>query len=229
MTSPQGGGGLIRLSDIKVRIYHGLRFERVFNAGWSFTPSPGIVAADIKKMGLQLESFKVPLTTAIKTVMMPSIRKNFDVGGRPEPGWDPLAEYTIERRGGSAWPILVRSGNLMKVASSFQIWSIGQESAAIRQLPSKVWYGNLHQEGYGSIAGTARRMLGSAITRESFNKLVSELAQGKRSGSQQTKFVIPQREFALFQEADIEKIQEIFIEWMEQKVNEAGRAWTPRF
>jgi phage gpG-like protein len=222
-------GGLIRLSDIKVRIYHGLRFERVFNAGWSFPPSPGIVAADIKKMGLEFESYKVPLTTAIKTIMMPSIRKNFDVGGRPEPGWEPLAEFTIAMRGGSAWPILVRSGNLKKTASSFQIWSIGQTSATIRQLPSRVWYGNLHQEGYGSIGGIARRMLGSAATPASIQKLSIELASGRRPASQQTKFTLPQREFALFQEEDIEKIQEIFIEWMEEKVNKAGRAWTPRF
>jgi hypothetical protein len=44
----------------------------------------------------------------------------------------------------------------------------------------------------------------------------------------QSKFVIPQREFALFQDEDIEAIQEIFIVWMEKRADQVGRGWNVR-
>jgi phage gpG-like protein len=54
-------------------------------------------------------------------------------------------------------------------------------------------------------------------------------SQGARAASKQSKFVIPQREFAMFQEEDIEAIQEIFIEWMERRADQVGRGWAVRF
>jgi phage gpG-like protein len=163
--------------------------------------------------------------------MMPSIRKNFDVGGRPEPGWEPLADYTVEVRG-SAQPILVRSGALKRTASSFNIWSIGETSAAIKQLPSTVWYGNIHQEGYGSLGQKARKLLGGQASAASVAEVASRLFEQsgatREKGRRETKFVIPQREFALFQESDIEKIQEIFADWMEDRADQVGRGWNIR-
>lgn len=226
----------LRPSDIKYSIYGrsgrgGLRFDRVLYAGWSFHPAPGIVAKDIDRLGLDIRSYKVPLVKAIKLVMMPSIRKNFEAGGRPEPGWEPLAEYTIQVRG-DAWPILVRSGALKKVASSFAIWTIGETSASIRQLPSKVWYGNIHQEGYGSIGQKARKLLGAGASAKSVAEVAARLfeqaGKTREKGKKETKFVIPQREFALFQREDVEKIQEIFIEWMEDRADRVGRGWNMR-
>lgn len=224
--------GPLRPSDIKYAIYGqrgvgGIRFDRVMYAGWSFYPAPGIMARDVNKLGLELESFKEPLRTAIKMVMIPSIRKNFRVGGRPEPGWDPLAPYTIEVRG-NAWPILIRSGALMKAATSFSIWTITKETASIREMPTRVWYGNIHQGGYGSIGSIARRELGAGAAQEDIEQRMMELFLGARPPSRQSKFVIPQREFALFQEEDIVKIQEIFIEWMEAKADKVGRGWNTR-
>lgn len=214
----------LRLSEIKRAIYGGLRFDRVLYAGWSFQPSPGIVAKDIDRLGIDIRSFKEPLIKAIRLVMMPSIRKNFEMGGRPEPGWPPLAEYTVKVRG-EAWPILVRSGALKKVATSFSIWTIGQTTASIRELPSKVWYGNLHQAGYGSIGQIARKELGPRATPQDIQDRAMQLFLGARPAHQQSKIVIPQREFAVFQDEDMEKIQEIFIDWVEQRADRVGRTW----
>lgn len=229
---PPPRGVPLRPSEIKYAIYGkrgrgGLRLDRVLYAGWSFSPAPGIVAKDINKLALDLESFRVPLTSAIKLVVIPSIRKNFMVGGRPEPGWEPLAEYTIRVRG-DAWPILVRSGALKRAATSFSIWTVGKETASIRQLPSSVWYGNLHQAGYGSLGTIARRELGAGATQEDVEARMMELFMGARPAKKQSKFVIPQREFAMFQEEDIEKIQEIFVKWMEEQADKVGRGWRVR-
>jgi phage gpG-like protein len=112
------------------------------------------------------------------------------------------------------------------VASSFEVWTITNETASIRQLPSQVWYGNLHQAGYGSIEGTARRLLGKgARNAEALEVAIGRLMMGARDPSQQSKFVIPQREFALFQDEDVEAIQEIFIEWMGRRADQVGRGW----
>jgi len=216
--------GPIRLSDIKVAIYHGLKFNRVMYAGWSFWPAPALVAKDIDKLGLSMRSgFRVPLEIAIREVMMPSIRENFRRGGRPET-WDPLAEYTVQVRG-TTGPILVRSGNLMDVASSFGVWSISNGTAAIKTLPSIVWYGNLHQGGYGSVRGIARKLLGGKATKSAMDEMMGKLVAGMRPVSKQSKFVIPERPFAMFQEEDIDAIQEIFANWMEEMADNVGRAW----
>lgn len=234
MTSPFNAP--LRLSQIKWAIYgrgggsvgRGLRFQRVLYAGWDFYPAPGIVAKDINKLGLELRSFRLPLVTAIRSIMERSIYQNFEQGGRPVP-WQALSDYAVQVRG-SAEPILVRSGALRDVASSFEVWTITDNDASIRSLPTRVWYGNLHQSGYGSIGSTARRLLGGRASAEDIQALSNRLSmglssQGARAPGQQSKFVIPQREFAMFQEEDVEAIQEIFIEWMERRADNVGRGW----
>lgn len=229
----------LRPSQIKWAIYgrgggagsRGLRFQRVLYAGWSFYPAPGIVAKDIYKLGLDLKNFRLPLVTAIRSVMERSIWKNFEMGGRPT-AWTPLAEYTVKIRNATE-PILIRSGALQRVASSFEVWTINDNDASIRSLPSSVWYGNLHQGGYGSIGDVARRTLGGKASKADVEALANRLSmglesQGARPADRQSKFVIPQREFAMFQEEDIEAIQEIFVEWMERRADQVGRGWAVR-
>ena len=234
MTSPTSAFGPLRPSQIKWAIYgrgggvagRGLRFQRVLYAGWSFYPAPGIVAKDIYKLGLDLKNFRLPLVTAIKTIMERSIWQNFESGGRPVP-WEPLADYTVELRG-TTEPILIRSGALQRVASSFEVWTINDNDASIRSMPSSVWYGNIHQAGYGSIGGIARRLLGGGASAEDIEAMSTRLMMGARPAGMQSKFVIPQREFALFQDQDIEAIQEIFIVWMEKRADQVGRGWNVR-
>lgn len=48
-----------------------------------FTPSMGIMARRVDKLGLDIRSFREPLKRAIRNVVIPSIAENFAVGGRP--------------------------------------------------------------------------------------------------------------------------------------------------
>lgn len=121
------------------RIDTGLRF--------AFQPSIGISARRIDTLGLNIKSFREPLKRSIQQVIAPSFRKNFEVGGRPDP-WEPLSDVTIDIRG-SAEPILVRSGTLKKTMQQFNIWTVDTKKAALLDLPAKIQYGKIHQAGYG--------------------------------------------------------------------------------
>jgi phage gpG-like protein len=59
-------------------------------------------------------------------------------------------------------------------------------------------------------------------------RMVAQLAEEAEVNPGASKFVIPQREFAMFQDEDIEKIEEIFIDWLEHIANMQGRGWNPR-
>jgi phage gpG-like protein len=215
--------GPLRLSDIKYSVYGGLRFQRVLTAGWEFTPSIGIVAKDIDRLGLEITQYQVPLHAAA-AYMSDSIKKNFRQQGRPSK-WEPLAEYTVKLRGNRG-PILIRTGNLMRAATSLSIWSFTATTASVQSLPANVWYGNIHQEGYGTIMNVARKMLGHVASELDVTALATKLFREPRPPAQQTKFAIPQREFILFQEPeDVEAIQEIFINWMEGLAGQVGRSW----
>lgn len=115
-----------------------------FTTKFDFQPSPAIIAASIDKLGMDIRSFREPLKRAIKEVMIPSFRKNFTQGGRPS--WQPLSDVTVELRG-SATPILIRSGRLMRTMEQESIWTVTEEHAVIENLPQQVWYGMLHQSG----------------------------------------------------------------------------------
>ena len=219
-------GRPLRLSEIKYAIYGGLRLDRDLYVGWEIEPSIGLVAKDINKLGLELQSFVEPLVQSIKEVIAPSIRKNFLMEGRPEP-WEPLALYTETVRG-SARPILYRTGALERVATSFNIWTVSHTSAAIMDLPQEVWYGALHQGGYGSIGQIARKTLGPTATRAEIANLsmaISIAAERGPNARLATKVVIPARPFILIQDEDVEAIQDVFINWMEAKADMVGRGW----
>jgi phage gpG-like protein len=216
-------GSPLRLSEIKYSIYHGLNFDRLLVAGWEFKPSIGIVARDIDKLALDIQNFAVPLHLAAE-YMSESIRQNFLQGGRPRK-WHELAPLTIKLRKGAAGPILIRSGALMREATNPEIWTFTGTSASIQSLPDDVWYGTLHQQGYGSIVNVARKMLGWAAADEDVAALARKLFLNPRPVHRQTKFAIPQREFILFQEEDIEAVQNIFIDWMEALAAQVGRNW----
>jgi phage gpG-like protein len=211
----------IRNRDIN-RSLERLVFARYLkDIGFDFEPSIGIIAKALDKLGMDIRSFREPLTQSIRQVMMPSIRKNFDAGGRPET-WEELAPYTVMKRG-STGPILIRSGRLRKVASSFSIWHITTTAASVQSLPSKAWYGHLHQAGYGGFARfvhAAKSELGptarpSEITRRSYELMDAEGAGPKG----QAKMELPQRQFVLFQEEDIDDIQEVFFDWMSARAD----------
>lgn len=165
------------------------------NISIDFSPSPFIVAAEFDKLGVNIKSFKEPLTRAIKTVMVPSFRENFDVEGRP--AWDPLTDATIARRtyeGFDAGPILERTGTLRKVASQMNIWKIDGRAgtAFIADLPDRAWYGKVMQSGLGADAIDA--------------------------GS------IAARPWAVIQDQDAVEIEDIFLTWLEERIDADIRA-----
>lgn len=205
----------------------GMRFDKDLDVGWQITPSIGIVAKDIARMGLVLESFKEPLSRAIKQVMIPSFQKNFEVGGRPT--WPPLAEFTQEVKGiTGGGGTLIRSGALRRAVGMLSIWDIGNTSATIRSLPENVWYGAIHQSGYGGFGvfmAAAKKKLGPRANPIAVRKLAFALndkargGTGKVAGGQG----IPQRQFILFQEEDIDDVQQVFYEWMVEQTILVGR------
>lgn len=213
----------IRQRDINAAV-GGIRFDQnIIGIGWSFQPSIGIVARDMDLLGLDIRSLKEPLTRSVKKILIPSIKKNFTSGGRPP--WDPLAADTIKLRG-TAWPILVRSGRLRKAATSYSIWSISETAATVKSLPSNVWYGVIHQEGlggFGKYISTARKQLGAGARPVEVTRRAFELLDEAKSAGSHHKVAIPQRRFIMFQEEDIDAIQEVFADWLLERAVKVGR------
>jgi len=231
----------------------GLRLDKIVSIKWSLKPSVGIVAKDIERLGLDIRSFREPLTKIVKLVMIPSIKKNFAEGGRPS--WEPLAESTIIARKYSAWPILEVTGLLKKRATQFNIWSINLTTATVKALPSDVYYGAYHQSGAGgSGAGLADQLLafqpGSAGANALIQKfipaavkdlegrgilkpgmaLTTELkthiknrAVGLLLEADEGGWVLPERPFIMWQDSDVPKMDAIFLEWMTERAIKSGR------
>jgi phage gpG-like protein len=178
---------------------------------FDFEPSIGILADKIDTLGHEIESFKEPLTASVKMVIIPSIRQNFDEGGRP--AWEPLADFTVSQRKGAAGPILIRSGRLRTDATQFARWMITDTAASIQNWPQSSWYGQLHQAGYGGRVST---------------KAVKKVRPGVVSaaqimgGADSEGGAIPARPFIMYQPEDIPKIHEIFDQWLEEKI---GDTW----
>jgi len=226
----------------------GLRFDRITSIKFEIRPSIGLVAKDIDRLALDITSFREPLERAIKRVIIPSIRKNFDQGGRP--AWEPLAEATIIRRGYSAWPILQVTGKLRRRATEFGIWNVGQTSATVRSLPADAFYGVYHQAGSGETPTQivskhgARSPKGQELFRKYYARAKRELK--KEIGKVQVglgvplseerirnraigmmadagNWSLPARPFIMYQDEDIPRIEAIFIEWMTERAIRSGR------
>jgi phage gpG-like protein len=175
-----------------------------------FEPSVGLLARRLDKLGLDIRSFREPLEQAVRHVIIPSIRKNFDYEGRPK--WTALSGATIERRmieGYGPGPILARSGNLRGVATQLSIWTIDREKALVTDIPSSAWYGKVHQAGatfsFSSGAGAGVKYLGRVV--------------GGASGGQGK---IPARPFLMIQDQDIPKIERVFDRWLGERIRAAG-------
>lgn len=227
-----GIGSMVTAAQIAASIDR-LRFDKRITA-FEFKPSLGIVAKQLDAFGEAIKDMREPLTKSVREVMGPSIQQNFVSGGRPT--WEPLSPATLARRKDDG-AILVRTGSLGNVASSPRIWSIGSTSATIRDLPEKVWYGKVHQEGHAGdqFSGgnwfkkyqtAARKIAGpdeddktvDEIAFKLFDKrIVSHGPAPKGSPS------IPARPFAVFQDEDLDDIQLIFAEWLEDKLRTVGR------
>jgi phage gpG-like protein len=201
---------------------------------FEFQPSIGILARDIDRLAGNLSSFRKPLEKAITAVMIPSFRKNFDDGGRP--AWVPMSEATqIIRQNqgyGGAGNLLIKSGTLRMTMGQKSIWTITDESASIRDLPSSVWYGKVHQEGYSGMGSKISAQLKSAAKS---GKRISPGEAGRRAmaaidkkilsgqaASLRSAASIPARPFVMFQDEDVDAINDVFDKWMGQEMARVG-------
>jgi hypothetical protein len=218
-----------------------LRFDTIKSIKWDVKPSVGIVAKDVDRLGLDIQSFKTPLEAVVRAVMIPSIRQNFNEEGRPKR--QSLAESTVLARKASH-PILKRTGTLARRATQFNIWSIGETSATIRTLPSDAFYGVYHQAGAtrttggGSNTNTeAMSKLGVKAGNELLSKFLPKAAKelGPKASPAKIKaraigmamdagtWNLPQRQFVMYQDGDIPKMEAIFGAWMTDRAKKAGR------
>lgn len=223
-----------------------IRFDRHLER-FEFKPSIGIVASQLTAFADELQDMHEPLKKSVEDVMQYSILENFMTAGRGT--WEELTLYTVRKRKGKAEPILVWSGALAEGGSSPKIWSIGAKTALIRDLPKKIWYGKVHQagaEGGGGGSGRmegdwmdkyrreARQMAPRGATEEQIEKTAGKLSdpifRQKLGLKQMTETsggtdsaTIPARPWAVFQDEDIDAIEQIFVEWVEDKLREVGK------
>jgi phage gpG-like protein len=189
-----------------------------------FEPTVLITTKRIDKLGMDIRSFREPLKRAIQQVIAPSILKNFDSGGRP--AWEPLSQGTLDIRknlglSGSSSP-LMRTGLLRRTMGQFNIWTVGLNTAMIRDLPSKIWYGNIHQGGAdkGSMASRIKKT-GSA--KKALESIMDDQVHAMRTGTTiKSSFGgIPARPFVMLQDEDIDGIDKVFLDWFEERIARA--------
>jgi phage gpG-like protein len=182
--------------------------QRNVKVDMHFEPSLGILARRFDTLGRNIRSFREPLRRSVLKVVIPSIRTNFEVGGRPK--WRDLTANTLAARkyeGYGPTPILVRSGMLRRVATQLNIWTIDAEKAMITDLPQKAWYGKVHQAGAGAT---------TTFTVTNTSTGIEETFEEEGEGG------IPARPFVVLQPDDIDDIEEVFMDWLEEKIAMAG-------
>jgi len=185
----------------------------MINLGYSFTPTIAMSAKAFDTLDVDIRSFREPLKRSIQRVLAPSIQKNFIAGGRPE-AWTPLSDATLmvkARDPKTKFPVgdpLLRSGLLYKTMGQFNIWTVTQTQAAILNLPDKIWYGALHQAGYGSATAAGA----GATSAEGFQAMMEKVLSGG------LRAYAPARPFALVQTSDLDAIQLEFEIWMNERI-----------
>lgn len=192
-----------------------LTSDKVTSLTMTFEPSIGIMARRVDKLGMDIRSFREPLKRAIKEVVIPSIAQNFHKHGRPR--WAPLTTETVEQKG-HAIP-LVRSGALKKTMGLLNIWHIDTEKALLANLPESVWYGVVHQMGTGG-HNVGRFQDNEAII--AYDPLDDRFYNAGAEGA------IPARPFVMLQEEDEQAIDEIFLDWLDERALHAGWPTTAR-
>lgn len=199
---------------------------------FDFQPSIGISARAIDKLGIDIRSFREPLKRVVQKVMAPSFKKNFDQEGRPD-AWEPLSDVTLEIRSreGFGDTILDRTGALKRTVQQLNIWTITTETATIRDLPDKVSYGKIHQSGFGGKGGGSKMTTylkkAGGDAREAQKLLDDDLIMAMRSGSkvhggERTVAAIPARPFVVIQDEDYDDIEEVFVEWLQERLMANG-------
>jgi phage gpG-like protein len=187
----------------------GVRLDSMIDVGFEFKPTVAVSARAFQTLDLDIRSFRVPLKRSIQQVLAPSIGRNFVANGRPD-GWVPYAEDTLTMKANDPKNkygnenMLRRSGLLWKTMQQYNIWTVTEKQAAILSLPDKVWYGQIHQAGYGMHASTLDHF--------------ASPAELKSMGGRGSTF-IPARPFAMFQTEDMDRVQDVFSHWLQERID----------
>ena len=180
--------------------------------GNSFNRQAQILAHDIDKLAVDIRSMRVPLRRSVEQVMIPSIRTNFDVGGRPR--WQPLAQGTIDNRGSSE-PILIRTGRLKRTATQKNMWYYYWSSSANsvtaaefdeRQLSKRVPYGIFHQ--YGAFSHN-----------DPLSKRIKKSNPDALLGEETANWRLPARMFVTMRPEDQVQVHSIFYQWLVERTD----------
>lgn len=160
-------------------------------------PLPLILVGQFESLAASVRSFREPLEDAVRTVVMPSIEKNFRVEGRPH--WELLSEQTLLNReyyGYPPGPILQRSKKGKRSAVAFARWKFTKETAFYgASFPPTSKYMPIHQ-----IADIETVNVG-------MGGFASEL---------------PGRSFAIIQDEDQPKIEKVFERWFQKRLATHG-------
>jgi phage gpG-like protein len=176
---------------------------------FQFTPSIGIVAKNVAKLGLDIRSFREPLKRVIQQVMAPSFKANFDAEGRPDP-WEPLSDATLEIMSNmnvQSQGILNRTGRLKRTIQQFNIWTVTTTAASIQSLPQSIWYGYLHQGGATIDTSRGGGQIGQVVHGV---KVVGDTID------------LPARPFVMIQDQDYDGIEKVFSKWFDERLAAAG-------
>lgn len=117
----------------------------------TITPSSMVIGAAFGAVARGFRTYRLPLEQSVRSVAIPSIVENFEVGGRPP--WTPHSEATEVRReregtlGGEPQDILIETGRLFGDATRLARWTITSDEAFISNLPNRSAYGRFHQTG----------------------------------------------------------------------------------
>jgi len=160
-----------------------------------FRPTPLILAGQFEAFAVSIRSYREPLKRSIQQVVIPSISKNFDAGGRP--AWTELAPATIARRlkEGSGLDILNRTGKGKRAALALARWMINIDTAVYQgNFPPNASYMPIHQLAE-----------------------VEDVFTGPGNQS-----YLPGRVFASIQDDDQRKIEEVFRVWLGERARRTG-------
>lgn len=173
-----------------------------------------VTARRIDTLSAGFKSFQKPLMTALRTVIVPSIKRNFEAQGRPP--WKALTRKTIYNRlmeGYPRGPILDKSGRLKREAVKLNNWEYRNNELAFRGLyfTQKVPYASFHQFG-------ARTRLNSGSASNLIMGRVGSSGFSVRVG--QSRQLVPRPFIQLTTDEEAE-IFTIFMAYVVEKVNEA--------
>lgn len=185
--------------------------EEFVVAEW--VPDPDVVAAELFRLANETEDWAEPLAEARAAIMYDTeahFDSQHDPMGKP---WTALSPEYAKRKPDHANEILQLTGALKAAAIAEDNWFIGEREIVFKTegLP---FYGPYHQAGTAPAGVTqvlAKLRAGQEISREEAGLALSGFGRGNN---------LPQRMFIGLSDLAIAEVEEIFINWLNKRVDE---------